>query len=257
MLYYQPTDENSLRHLFACAEEILKISYLGQVPNEYGYDDSPDCLVLDKRNEDRYEIKRCEFKWDLKNGSADFAHNGKFDIAIIWDLPGHIPQEKLESELRENNGCTEIIILKEKQSFYKLNLYPTKIEEIKKQLLIKELDKFREKILGLELATVHAAYIAAKRTKFSLDAVLGYLTKKFPEVEKMAPQGRANVVTALVQMKLIKRLHGRYYQWSGNISPARASAEIEKILRDNFEVEIPNMNGVDFTSLIKKKRRKT
>ena len=85
---FRPIDENSLRHLFssAYAREVLSLSYLGPVLNPVGIiESSPNCMILDMRG-NPFKPLRCEFKYD-PSGKDDFAHNGRFDIAIIWALP--------------------------------------------------------------------------------------------------------------------------------------------------------------------------
>src|SRR5229473_4014516 len=87
MLLFRPSDESSLRHLFSTdyAEEILGLSYVGPVLNPAGViESSPDCVVLDRRKSPFHPL-RCEFKF-IPLGKEDFAHNGMFDIAIIWNV---------------------------------------------------------------------------------------------------------------------------------------------------------------------------
>lgn len=81
---FKPVDEMSLRQLFSTeyAKEILGFSYIGPVLNPTGgIDPSPDALVLDMRK-NPYKVMRCEFKY-IPQSKDDFAHNGKFDIAIV------------------------------------------------------------------------------------------------------------------------------------------------------------------------------
>ncbi len=245
-MYYQPTDENSLRHLFTAGKDMVKISYLGQVPNGHGYDDSPDCLVLDKRSKDKYTVKRCEFKYSPSNVAA-FKDNGKFDLAVVWDLPPGVNKDVLREELKDKHGCMEIIVLKESQEFGKLEPYPKAVEEIEKQQGLEKNSEFIDMMLDCPLYTVHAAYIAANRpNKIRLDKVMDYLSEKFPEIQRMKPKGRSNAFTSLFQLKIIRKKHGRYYEWAGYIPAESAAKEIEKLIQTRFDSTVPNLNGMDF-----------
>jgi hypothetical protein len=115
---FRPIDEISLRHLFstAYAQEILHLSYIGPVLNPAGViETSPDCIILDMRSHP-FRALRCEFKF-IPSSKDDFAHNGRFDIAIIWSLPKGCSKNQLLSELLEQNGCAELIVLEDFKAF--------------------------------------------------------------------------------------------------------------------------------------------
>src|SRR5271169_2127106 len=124
MPLFRPIDEMSLRHLFTTsyAQEQLHLSYLGPVVNPGGtIESSPDCMVLDQRKRP-FRPLRCEFKF-IVLGKEDFAHNGLFDIAVVWNLQKGLPKERLRDDLLQQNGCAELIILEEMKAFRDLPAY--------------------------------------------------------------------------------------------------------------------------------------
>ena len=220
------------------------MSYVGPVLNQINIPEtSPDCLVLDKRAE-KWKILRCEFKY-IPTGKIDFEHNGKFDIAIIWDLAVGLKKEKLLEELLIQNGCYEIVVLREIKTFKDLPEYRIP--------LIKDLDgidELKSVILKLEFPTVFSAYIAAKiyPKTFNIGKMVELLSKRFPEVARMHDQGRANVVSKLIQTKppLIKKMYGRIYRWDDSINPASASNVIGELIIGRFEKELPDSEIIEF-----------
>ncbi len=131
-MYYKPKDENALRHFFTKhAEEILKIEYFGPIIDENDRKmESPDCYILDKRGA-KPILKRCEFKGNFSSSAgfvSAFSSNGKFDIAIVWEILGN--KERNRRELKIQNGCDEIIELynipqfKDVQEYCYANIQP-------------------------------------------------------------------------------------------------------------------------------------
>jgi len=247
-MHFQPIDENSLRHLFSSsyAEDILKMSYLGPVVNESGeIEMSPDCLILDKR-EKQWRTRRCEFKYTA-HGKGDFAQNGNFDIAIVWSISPPLTKQSLLEDLSDQNGCQEIIILNERKAFHDLEKYS--IADPKRLNGIEELRRIILKSRKIKYATVFVAFIAAKiyPKKFEIGKLVNVLSNKFPEVRKMHPQGRANVVSALIQTKppLIRIMHGRVYCWNDSINAHLAVKEMEEIIRTRFYKDIPSSDIID------------
>jgi hypothetical protein len=239
-MYFKPVDEMSLRHLFSSSlgEEVLNMSYVGPVLDAAGnYQTSPDCLLLDKR-QDRYTILRCEFKY-TPSGREDFEHNGQFDIAVVWSLPATLTNQELLDDLSAQNGCQEIVVLREFRAFSNLPKYHIPdphefngIAELTKVIL------HRDRIYP----TTFAAYIAARihPKVFRIDMMVDTLSTRFREVRRMQPRGRANVVSALVQTHppLLRRMHGRFYRWNDEINPNGAAREIEGIIRKRFGPDI-------------------
>jgi hypothetical protein len=239
-MYFQPIDEMSLRHLFSTsyAEDILRMSYLGPVLNASNTPEtSPDCLILDKR-EKPWKILRCEFK-HIPSSKKDFEQNGKFDIAIVWSISPPLAKGKLLEELLAQNGCQEIIVLSDHKAFINLDKY--RIPDSKE---FNKIDELRSVILERDYPTVFAAFIAARiyPKEFEIDKMVNSLSNKFPEVRKMHPQGRANVVSALLQTKtpLIRWMHGKVYCWNDTINANIAVKEIEDIIRTRFRKDIPD-----------------
>jgi hypothetical protein len=246
-MYFRPIDEISLRHLFSSgyAENELKMSYLGPVLNQSGVPEtSPDCLILDKRNEP-WRILRCEFKYS-PSSKKEFEQNGQFDIAIVWSISPPLTKSKLKEELLQQNGCYDIVVLVEYKAFSNLDEYsiPT-VEEFSGINDVREIIRERERY-----ATVYAAYIAAKiyPKGFPMDRMVNTLANKFSEVRKLKPQGRANIVSSLMQTKppLIKWRYGNIYSWNGNdINAKMAAIEIERIIRGDIHQQVPDAETID------------
>jgi hypothetical protein len=241
-MQFKPIDEFSLRHLFSSeqGEKILKISYLGPILNASGQmETSPDCFVIDRR--DRQKILRCEFKYDPFS-YTDFAHNGQFDIAIVWQLT-KISKEKLLTELRNQNGCKEILVLSNYLIFSKLKDYNhVSIDSIETnhQLAIKTIAKNTS-----NFATVYASYIAAKMPNlvYSGKKMLALLKEKFPlEFLGVKPQGVSNIITShtMTKLKLIKKIRKDYYQWNNEINADTAASVLAEVIEISFGRELPS-----------------
>lgn len=244
-MYFQPIDEMSLRHLFSSryGEDRLKMSYLGPVLDPSAVPQtSPDCLVLDKRGEE-WRVLRCEFKY-IPSGKEDFEHNGQFDIAVLWRIPPTTTREELEKELLAQNGCHEIVVLTEDKAFSELPKYhKPEPEEFNR------VDKLRSIILKRQYPTVVAAFIAATiyPEEFHIDVMVDKLSSRFPQVKRMKPQGRANVVSALLMTKppLLRYMRHKFYRWTHDINAKRAAAEIGKMIRTNFRKDIPSRDTIE------------
>jgi len=242
---FKPIDEMSLRQLFSSeyAKEILKFSYIGPVLNPTGgIDPSPDALVLDMRKSP-YKPLRCEFKY-IPQSKDDFGHNGKFDIAIVWSIKSPLTKQKLLTELLEQNGCHEVIVLDETSKFHKLPEY--NIENISRNFNIESL---KQDILKFSLAPIVALYIAAKifPNRFNMERMLEFLSKKFPSVASMQPQGRSNVVSAWLQTRvpLIKKAYGKSYEWNSDFDSLIASSLLSEWITVNYRGELPSEDDIN------------
>lgn len=242
-MFFKPIDEMSLRQLFSTdyAKNILKIAYLGPVINASGrVEPSPDALVLDMRSIP-YVVKRCEFKFSPL-GINDFAHNGNFDIAIIWSFPPG-GRNLLEVGLRERNQCQEVIALSDFNCFSGLNDY--NMDSLR---VIGSCDAVAEVAINRPEYTVVAAYIFAKNyTKIiSVGDVVSYLSGKFPEVRAMLPQGRGNSVSSLAQTNppLILNMNQRNYRWNSKFDPIQSCRILERVIVNNFASSIPDISGI-------------
>jgi hypothetical protein len=235
----------SLRHPFSSryGEEILRISYLGRVLDASGYPQtSPDCLVLDKRGEE-FRVLRCEFKY-IPSGKGDFERCGQFHIAVLCRIPSTTTKEELEKELLAQNGCHETVVLSEHKALSELPKYhKPEPEEFSK------VDELRSIILKSEYPTVFAAFIAASihPGTFHIDVMVDRLSSRFPQVKRMQPRGRANVVSPLMQTKppLLRHMHGKLYCWTDDINAKRAAAEIGRMIRTYFCKDLPRRDIIE------------
>jgi len=242
---FKPIDEMSLRHLFstAYAQEVLQLSYIGPVLNSAGaIESSPDCIILDMRSHP-FKPLRCEFKY-IPLGKEDFAHNGSFDVAILWSLPTGRSKQQLSSELLTQNGCYEVIVLEEMKAFRDLPTYT--IDALSR---IGTNDIIRKLALKREFPSVFALCIAARLypEKFQIDRMVELLSSRFPYVKKMHPKGRANVVSAFIQTKppLLTLMHGKSYRWTSEIDSVSAAAELIELIKANFGENPPTNDDLD------------
>jgi hypothetical protein len=239
MPLFRPIDEMSLRHLFSSsyAQEALRLSYLGPVLSPTGtIESSPDCLVLDRRKRP-FRPLRCEFKF-IPLGKDDFAHNGQFDIAVVWNLQRGQTKDGLLRDLLQQNGCAELIVLDSIKAFRDLPAYTTDVPA-----RLGNVDVVRDIAIKMPLATVFAFCVAARLApgKFDMGRMVELLSRRFPEVRKMQPRGRANVISSGLQTKppLIELMHGKAYRWAGEIDSVSAAAELTELIRSNFDAEDP------------------
>ncbi len=227
-MIFQPKDEMALRQLFSTdyARESLGLSYVGPVLNSLGeIESSPDCIVLDQR-EHPFRPRRCEFK-RIPQGKEDFGANGVFEIAIIWAVPDGLTRKRLLDDLLQQNGCSELIVLKEEKAFWDLPIYtPDSISKLGDVGVVRELILRR----GMKEPTVFTLCVAAwiYPEKFSLERTLKFLRKRFPAVERMQAKGRANVITAalMTHPPLLQKMLGNTYRWTSEIDNEAAAAEL-------------------------------
>lgn len=252
-MYFQPVDEMSLRHLFASpyAEDTLRMSYYGPVLNSSGgIESSPDCLVVDKRRE-TWRLRRCEFKWGDKDGRCcrqDFAHNGRFDVAMVWAIAPPLTREELERELLDQNGCQEVIVMADHKAFSGLEKYRI-LDDPKELAGIAELRSVLLESNKITFEKAFAAYIAARiyPETFEVHKMVQLLARRFPSARNMQPQGRGNLVGALLQTKppLIEKMYGRVYRWNGNLNPHAAVAEMKDIIITKYRQDLPDTEAID------------
>lgn len=238
----------SLRHLFSTkwAQNELRLSYIGPVLNDAGtIESSPDCVILDMRTHPS-KLLRCEFK-HIPSGKDDFSHNGLFDIAILWSLPTGVLKQRLESELLQQNGCSEIIVLETMKAFRDLPAYT--IDALKS---LGTNDIVKKLALRRECASVFALCIAARLypEKFQMDRMVELLSSKFPSVKRMQPRGRANVVSAFIQTKppLLTWRQGKFYCWTSEMNSRSASDELTQLIKSHFGDAPPTDDDLLFVS---------
>lgn len=244
-MMFQPKDEMALRQLFSTeyAQENLGLSYVGPVLSATGeIQDSPDCVILDRRKRP-FRPLRCEFKF-IPQGKEDFAANGIFDIAIVWDLPQGHTKEALLKGLLEQNNCSDLIVLKQEKAFWDLPIYtPDSISKLGSVGIVRELIMRR----GMKAPTVFALCMAARLfpQKFSLERIIDFLRKRFPEVERMQAKGRANVVTAALQTRppLLQKMLGSTYRWTSEIDNEAAAAELTALLKAD-QAQVPTTDDL-------------
>lgn len=249
-MYFQPIDEMALRHLFSSkyGEDVLRMVYLGPVLTSSGkIADSPDCLILD-RSEERWERLRCEFKHH-PSSKKDFVDNGQFDIAVVWKTLPPSDKQTLSDELRTQNGCRKILILSEEPAFANLPEY--RVPEASEFNGVDEVE--RVILVGVKgntaYPTVFAAFIAASiyPDTFGIERMVSTLSNRFPEVKRMLPRGRANVVAKLLMTKtpLLERMYAGTYRWTSAINANQARQVIERLIRTHFRREVPGSEDIN------------
>ena len=111
------------------------------------------------------------------------------------------------------------------------------------------MDELQRIILKRDYPTVFAAFIAAQiyPEMYDMGTMVDTLSHIFPDVKRMQPRGRANVVSALTQTKprLLRHMHGRLYRWTDDIDAKMAATEIGKMIRTRFLEEIPSTEIID------------
>lgn len=232
----------SLRQLFSTsyASNSLKIQYWGPVLNHLGeIEQSPDCIVLDKRK-NPFVLRRCEFKY-IPEGSYSFSENGNFDIAIVWNLPPNLTHENLLQKLREQNKCSELIVLYDLRDFRRLPEY-TIPEKINFYLI----QKLKDYLISREPDVIYSAYLIANSHPKTIDSekLANLLADKFSRIRDMKPQGRINAIVGSAQMQpaVLEYKHGNKYSWNDNFDPIASINMMEELFRENFQIEIPNKN---------------
>lgn len=242
---FRPIDETSLRHLFSTgyAQEALRLSYIGPVLNSTGtIETSPDCMILDMRSSP-FKPLRCEFKF-IPCGKEDFAHNGLFDIAIVWALPSGRSKQQLLGDLLQQNGCAEIVVLEEMKAFRELPPYQLdSLSRVGASHIVKDI------AIKRSFPSVFALCMAARLypDKFHMERMVELLSNRFAEVKKLEPRGRANVVSAFIQTKpsLLVLMHGKCYRWTSEIDSVTAAAELTELITANFGKQTPSTEDVN------------
>lgn len=240
-MYFRPLDEMSLRQLFSTdyAKSQLRLAYLGPVINDAGIiETSPDALVLDMRNSP-HRVKRCEFKY-VPTGPSDFAHNGKFDLAVIWDVATSTTKEALALKLLEQNGCAEVVRLVEYSAFSSLPLFS--YDHFTRGIgVLSEIEKI---IVKRELHSVVALYIAARCFPSAINSkrIVDFLAKKYVGVAKMKPQGRGNIISAFMQTNppLIRHMNLDNYRFNIDFDSVSFASMVGALLRERFASEPPS-----------------
>ncbi len=241
----KPKDEMSLRHLFSTnyASNILSIDYWGPVMNDLGQiEPSPDCIVLDKR-QGLYTLKRCEFKY-IPRSKAEYKHNGSFDMTIVWSLPVGLDVKSLCNELKEQNGCLEVIVLSNMKAFSRLPEY-----SIPEQVNFALIHRLKDFLLVREPDVIVSAYLIAKAYPSFIDInkLKEILIQNFRRVRHMLPQGQGNVIARFIQMKppLIEHQYGNYYCWNNLFELNASIAEMERLMNENFRLSLPADDLID------------
>lgn len=245
---FRPIDEMSLRHLFstAYAQEVLRLSYIGPVVNSSDViETSPDCMILDMRSHP-FRSLRCEFKF-IPSSKSDFAHNGKFDVAIAWSLGNGLSKDQLQAELLEQNGCFELIVLDQHKAFQDLPAYTKdSLSRIGSVHIVRNL------AIKREFPSVFALCMAAKLypDRFHMDRMVKFLSTRFPSVAKMQPRGRFNVVSAFLQTKppLLEFMHGKIYRWTSEFDSKAAVDELVELIAVNFAKQGPSKEDLEYVT---------
>lgn len=238
-MLFKPIDEMSLRHLFSSeySKNILNIQYLGPIINNTNQiEPSPDCFVIDKRNTN-YSIKKCEFKY-IPSGINDFKHNGKFDIAIVWDLPNKINRDIFSKSIYQQNNCNEIIVLND---FYKFRKLPDYCIPKTENLVL--IDRLYDYLIKREPDVIFSAYLFAKSypNNINSDKLRGILDKRFPRIRGMARKGKGNITGRFIQMNppLLNLKYGKNYCWNNDYEHNLSLITMEILLVENFNIDIP------------------
>jgi hypothetical protein len=162
----------------------------------------------------------------------------------VWNLQRGQTNEDLLQDLLQQNGCGELIVLESFKAFRDLSTYSTEI-----LAHLGNIDVVRDIAIKMPLPTVFAFCIAARLapSKFDMTRMVELLSRRFPEVRKMLPRGRANVISAGLQTKppLIELMHGRVYRWVSEIDSVPAAAELTELIRNNFDAEAPTPDDLE------------
>jgi hypothetical protein len=231
----------SLRHLFSTdyAKSQLRLAYLGPVINGTGQiETSPDALILDMRRSP-HRVKRCEFKF-APTGPSEFSHNGKFDMAVIWDVATSTTKEALANKLLEQNGCSEVVRLVEHSAFCSLPLFS--YEHFNRST--EAINAIEKLVVKRELHSVVALYIAAQCFPSPINSkrVVEFLAKKYVSVARMKPQGRGNIISAFMQTNppLIRHMNLDNYSFNIDFDSKTIASVIGALLRERFSSEPPS-----------------
>ncbi len=211
---FKPINEFMVQQL--CVTEMafrfLKIMLVGPVLSPSGKRlDSPDCWALHMRN-GTTKLITVECKHTV-TAVSDFSHNGKFDMAIVWDTL--VPRRSLEDALRENHGCQEVIVLNDLKPFRELPDY-TEQNILRLQIA----DTSRKSLENRQLPAIAVALFAAnKQQEFSSDEAIDFLTKE-NIIDPSELSRRSQVqqsMTSLVFAKILIRNRKHWFRWNQSI----------------------------------------
>jgi hypothetical protein len=159
-------------------------------------------------------------------------------------LKDGLTRKRLLDDLLQQNGCSDLIVLKEEKGFWDLPIYtPDSISKLGDVGVVRELILRR----GMKEPTVFALCVAARiyPKKFSMERTLKFLRKRFPTVERMQAKGRANVITAALMSRpqLLQKMLGNTYRWTSEIDNEAAAAELTALLREN-QAQVPTTDDL-------------
>ena len=250
-MIFKPVNEKHLEHLVSSDffQKNCNLEYLGPVllPND-NVADSPDMLLLDRRNKNT-SYKTCECKFS-PNSYKDFAHNGNFDIAILWECK--IDIDKLKLDLFKQNKCKEVLVLSNLNVFSKLPNYHNLLNNnIINSFYI---DKLKEKLKKGQEYTSFVAYIATKiyPKKFSSNAMYDLLIENFESVRSLGSKGKMNSVNALIQVikkgdpeRFLINQSKKSYKWNNKIIDSKlALTIITEIISNFFNGKFPSEEDI-------------
>jgi hypothetical protein len=239
-----PVDENALRHLFTRFERSLGLYYLGPILNARGTrEESPDSLVWDDQAK---KLLRCEFKCKV-NGRGAFSKNGKFDLAIVWAIE---PKSRttVEAELRQKNGCAQILELSLLHEFrhaieYNVSAPQTLQAQVSGDIQnrVRRLNHLPSKLCAYVTAVIGPGHI-------KIVEMCNLLRELRPELEGMQNKGAQNYVTALWMRQqkhegLGYKTSAGTYTWNPRYDAATSANLIEQELRPLFR-KIPTRDEV-------------
>jgi hypothetical protein len=155
----------------------------------------------------------------------------------------YLSQRRAPEQLQQN-GCAELIVLESIKAFRDL---PTYTMDVLARL--GDVDIVRDIAIKMRLPTVFAFCVAARLAprKFDMKRMVDLLSRRFPEVRKMQPRGRSNVISAGLQTKppLVELMHGKVYRWVSEIDSVPAAAELAELIRRNFDAQGPTDDDLE------------
>ena len=137
-----------------------------------------------------------------------------------------------------------MIVLEELKAFRDLPIYTSaSISTLGSAGIVREL------AIKMKLPSVFGLCMAARLypDKFNGERMVELLSKRFSDVKKMQPRGRANVISAFLQTKppLITLMHGRVYRWTNKFDSATAASELTQLITANFQAQAPTKDDLD------------
>lgn len=252
-MIFKPVNEKHLEHLVSSDffQKNCNLEYIGPVllPNNSVLD-SPDMLLLDKRKSS-LSFKTCECKFS-PTSFKDFAHNGEFDIAIIWEC--NIDLEKLKVDLFKHNKCNEVIVLSKLNIFNKLPQYKN-FQNKENEWSYFYIDKLKHKLSMGKEYTSFVAYIAASiyPKRINKDKLRDLLNEKFESVRKLNKRGQSNSYSALTQVigkgnpeRILSKKGENTYQWNNELIDSKIGLSIiSKFISDYFYGKFPSEEDIN------------